>query len=175
VKRTLVCALFCLLASCKRDAPSADPASVAPSAAAPQPSVPAKEKPASAWYAGTWTGTYDAALNKLEPAPGALREWAKDEGQASTGKGTLKLTVDAGGVATGEADGVLGPQIVTGNADAETLRLSLAPKQMDDLKGFRGTVVVKRNPEVLQGMLRAGSGDGTTLRQASLELRRATP
>jgi hypothetical protein len=70
---------------------------------------------------------------------------------------------------------VLGAQTVTGNADAETLRLALAPKQADDPKAFRGTVVVKRKAEVLQGTLRAGSGDGTTLRQASLELRRATP
>jgi len=144
---------------------SAQAASAAPVASAP----PKKELP---WYAGTWTGSYEAAQNKLDPAPGALREWGKDDGSKGSGKGTLKLSIDEQGNLQGEAEGALGTQAVTGTADAETIRISLEPKQPGDLTSFRGTAVVRRDGDAVRGPLKAGSGDGTTLRQANLELRR---
>jgi hypothetical protein len=167
-------ALFFALA-CKREAPSgAVPATSAGSAqAAAAPSAaPSAARP---WYAGSWAGTYDAGLTPAEAAPGALREWAKDDGKAASGKGTLELTIDDHGLASGQANGPLGAHAVNGSADADTLRLALAPKEVDDLKAFRGAVVVKRDGDVLRGTLRAGSGDGVTLRQANLELRRKPP
>jgi hypothetical protein len=171
--RTAVLSGLILLAACKRETPSApaEALSGAVSQAAPAPSAaPTAARP---WYAGTWSGTYDAVLAKAEAGPGALREWAKDDGKAGAGKGTLELTVDERGLANGQADGALGAHAVSGSADADSLRLSLAPKQAEDTKAFRGAVVVKRDGDVLRGTLRAGSGDGVTLRQANLELRRA--
>jgi hypothetical protein len=173
VTRALVCCGALLLAlACKREAPSgAEPTtSAGATQAATAPSAAASA--ARPWYAGSWTGTYDAVLVPAEAAPGALREWAKDDGKAASGKGTVELTIDDHGLASGQANGPLGAHAVNGSADADTLRLALAPKETEDLKAFRGAVVVKRDGEVLRGTLRAGSGDGVTLRQANLELRR---
>jgi hypothetical protein len=171
--RALVCCGALLIAlACKREAPDGaeqrTSAGSAPAATAPS-AAPSAARP---WYAGSWTGTYDAVLTQAEAAPGALREWAKDDGKAASGKGTLELVIDDHGMARGQANGPLGAHAVNGSADADTLRLALAPKETDDLKAFRGAVVVKRDGEVLRGTLRAGSGDGAMLRQANLELRR---
>jgi hypothetical protein len=162
-----------LSAGCQRESSSTGASTAAVAPAPPASSVaPAKARP---WYAGTWSGTYDAVSNQPEPGPGALREWAKDDGQAAIGKGTLELTVDDEGVARGKASGPLGAHAVSGSADSDTLRLVLAPETTADAKSFRGAVVVKREGELLRGTLRAGSGDGATLRRAGLELRRQPP
>lgn len=157
--------------ACKREAPEASPTDVSSAAAA----VAAPSAAASAarpWFAGKWNGTYDAVPNPPAPAPGAPREWSKDDGKSGAGKGTLELSIDDHGIATGRADGALGAQAVSGTADGETLRLALTPTELADLKAFRGAVVFLREGDVLRGTLRAGSGDGATLRRADIELRR---
>ncbi len=165
-------ALGCVVAlGCKKEPqPSGAAASAASSAPLASAAPPQKVLP---WYAGAWTGSYEAAQNKLEPAPGALREWGKDDGSKGSGKGTLKLSIDEQGVLQGESEGALGNHTVTGTADAETIRITFEPKQPGDLTTFRGTAVVRRDGDAVRGPLKAGSGDGTTLRQANLELRRA--
>jgi hypothetical protein len=172
--KTLLVALACVVAlGCKNEpkpSESSGSAEPAPSAAPVASVAPKKEAP---WYAGSWTGSYEAAQNKLDPAPGALREWGKDDGTKGSGKGTLKLSIDEKGVLQGESEGALGSHAVTGTADAETIRITFEPKKPGDLTTFRGTAVVRRDGEAVRGPLKAGSGDGTTLRQANLELRRA--
>lgn len=169
-RRALLGALLVL--ACRRESADGEPAlpSSGPSAAA---ASAAPQVPARPWYAGAWSGSYEAALNKPEPAPGALRDWAKDDGSTAAGKGTLNLTVDDQGAVSGTADGPLGAQRVSGTVDGEALRLALSP-QAAELKAFRGTVVAQRDGDVLRGTLRAGSGDGANLRQGPLELRRAS-
>jgi hypothetical protein len=164
------------LGACKRDAASDAAASANAPAASAASATSAAPKAAGPWYAGAWIGDYDAAASEADKAPGALREWAKDDGKQATGKGSVKVTVDEQGVAQGEADGALGAHAVSGSADADSLRLALSPKgDADPIKGFRAIAVVKREGEVLRGTLHAGSGDGVTLRRALLELRRAAP
>jgi hypothetical protein len=165
------------LCACKREAASdaaSSPDAAASSVAASAPS--AAPKTAGPWYVGAWIGNYEAQAGEPDKGPGALREWAKDDGQRAAGKGSLELTIDAQGIASGEAEGALGAHAVSGSADADSLRLALAPKSdTEPVKAFRATAVVKRDGDVLRGTLHAGSGDGITLRRASLELRRAGP
>ena len=170
----LALALACAAAlGCKNEAkPTAGTGSAAPatSAAVASAAPPAKQLP---WYAGSWTGSYEAAQNKLDPAPGALREWGKDDGSKGAGKGTLELTIDEQGILQGKSEGALGSHAVTGTADAETIRITFEPKEPGNLSSFRASAVVRREGDAVRGPLKAGSGDGTTLRQANLELRRA--
>lgn len=171
----ILAAAACALA-CKGQAGSGTSAatSAVASAAASAPAAP--PKPELPWYAGTWSGSYTASAGEPDTGPGALREWSKDDGKAAVGPGTLKLVIDEKGVASGDAEGALGAHSINGSADTEMLRLALAPKTAtNELEAFRATAVIKRDGDVLRGTLHAGSGDGKTLRQASLELRRAAP
>ena len=175
-ERWLVFAIVSISVACKREPASeaAPNASAGASVAAVVPS--AAPKPAAPWYAGTWSGNYSASAAEPDTAPGALKDWAKDDGKHAAGQGSLKLTIDEQGLASGDAEGALGAQAVSGSADSDTIRLALAPKAAgDELKAFRATAVVRREGDVLRGTLHAGSGDGVTLRKASVELRRAGP
>lgn len=161
--------------ACRKDpeATGAPPrASVVAAKPAPSASAPPKERP---WYAGTWSGSYEAVQQPAEKMPGAVREWAKDDGTAASGKGTLRLTVDDSGQVSGTSEGPLGALAITGVADEDALRLSLAPSGTTDLRAFRGTLVAKSEGDAARGTLKAASGDGHVLRTATAELRRTTP
>jgi len=159
--------LFIVVVGCRREeAPAPSPSASA--RVAPVPS--AAPKP---WYEGTWTGSYEAELHRLPSDPGAAREWKKDEGTTATGKGSINLSVDAEGRATGEAEGPLGALGVSGSVDGESLRLSFGPRSGGSATDFRGVLVALREGEALRGTLRASSGDSLTARSAKVELGRA--
>jgi len=161
------------LVACRK-APSSNDAvpraSVEPAEAAPVASAPPVEPP---WYVGTWSGGYEATLQPVEKMPGAVREWAKDDGTQASGKGTLTLTVDDSGRVSGASEGPLGALAITGVADENALRLSLAPREEASVGAFRGTLVATSQGDAVRGTLKAASGDGLLLRSGAVELRRS--
>lgn len=164
-----------VLTACQR-APTAEdraapPASASiskalPPASAGGPAVALTKNP----YAGRWSGTYEAALERVVLPVGGIRAWKEDDGAAGAGKGTLSVEVSADGSARGEATGPLGAQTLRGIADEHGLRLTLAPKE-PDVRGFSGTLVAAKSADRVTGQLRASSGDSLVVRKASVELR----
>lgn len=152
------------------DARSNSSAAPAPSVVAPPPSAAAVARP---WYEGTWTGSYNANLNRIELAVGGVRAWKEDDGKAASGPGSIQLSVSKDGVVSGEAEGPLGPLGVTGSADDGAFRLVFAPRS-GELNAFRGAVVAVRKNDTVNGILRVSSGDSLTVRSAAVELTRTT-
>jgi len=161
------------LVSCKREPSSStnpgEASSALPAASAPA-APPIAPKP---WYEGNWSGTYESSIESLAHEVGGVRAWKQDEGKAASGPGTLKVSVGSDGVVTGEAQGALGAQSVSGHADEKGLWLTLTPKE-DDVLAFRGTLVAERSGETVSGSLRASSGDSLTVRKATAVLRPAS-
>lgn len=174
MKSILVGTIVLALSSfgCQKSPKSGDGVASAAVSAAPPPSAP--EAPPKPWYEGRWSGTYQAALERIELPVGGVRAWKDDDGTAASGAGTLSVSVSPDGMATGEADGPLGAQVVSGHADEKGIRLTLAPKSDDD-KAFRGTLIAERAGETVAGSLRASSGDSLTVRKATVELRPVPP
>jgi hypothetical protein len=161
--------LLLALAACKKSEPPQG-ASSAAVAAAPASAAPSAATAPKAWYEGRWSGTYEAALERIELEVGGVRAWKDDDGQRASGKGTLTVAVNPEGIATGEAEGPLGAQVVHGIADDGGLRLTLSPKG-GEAEGFRGTMVLAKAPDHVAGSLNASSGDSLTVRKAKVELR----
>lgn len=170
-----LCWCSVLMLSCQRDpvpspAPALDgagPATSSPLAAA------SAAAPAKAWYEGSWSGDYEAELHLLETERGGVREWKKDDASLAAGKGSLHVSIDADGNATGEAEGPLGSLGVSGRIENDSLALTLAPMGGGGPELFRGVLVARREQEVLRGALQVSTGDSLKARKARVELRRA--
>jgi hypothetical protein len=163
--------LLSLLVACQR-APTSQPtpaASEAPKVAAP-PSTAAK--PAPAWYEGSWQGSFQAELFRVELPAGAVKEWKQDDGKRMSGPGTLELAIAADGAVSGSAKGALGELAVTGHAEGDRVALSLDSTAAD---GFHGFVLAAQTPQGMHGALSASSGDSLTVRKAEVSLTRAAP
>lgn len=155
-----------------REAPAPDARSTASAvAAASVPALPSAAAVVRPWYEGTWTGSYNASLHRIELELGGVRAWKDDDGKAASGPGSVQLSVSKDGVVSGEAEGPLGPLGVTGSADDGALRLVFAPRG-GELDAFRGAVVAVRKGDSVSGTLRASSGDSLTVRSAAVELTR---
>lgn len=163
-----------LLLSCQREpAPSRGASTSSASSAAPSPlAAPSARAAAKPWHEGSWSGNYEAELHQLETERGGVREWKKDDGVLAAGKGTLHVSVDPEGNATGEAEGPLGPLSVSGRVEDDSLALMLAPMGGGP-ELFRGLLVARREQEVLRGTLQVSTGDSLKARKARVELRRA--
>lgn len=163
------------LVGCDKQAPTPSPnasasaASISASVAKPVASVPEKKRP---WFAGDWSGTYDAQHYLIEtPKNEGAREWATDDGGTHSGEGQLSLRVDDAGVISGWARGPLGEQTVSGEVDGETFSVRLAPKTPGE-RAFGGILVLRRKGDALSGRLQASSGDSRTVRDALVEVHR---
>lgn len=169
-----------VLSACsKPEAPSAAadaaPAPLGPASVsvAPPPSAPAAKQ--EAWYVGKWSGTYDAQHYLIEaPKNEGAREWGQDDGGAHSGSGTIELSVGADGRVSGTADGPLGRQTASGEVDADTLRVSLAPDKPGE-RSFSGVVVLSRKGDKIEGRLQASTGDSRTVRDAAVTLEKGKP
>lgn len=174
-----VFSLAAALSACQSGAKSTGvPSAAASAAAAPTaPSSTAKViAKTDAWYAGTWTGSYEAAKHHIDLSTkiGGLPEWAADEGASGTGKGSVRLTPDATGAATGSVEGPLGPAALEGAFDGDVLAVRFYPKSADR-SGFSGVLVARREGERLTGSLDAATSDGRVARTAKITLERAAP
>lgn len=159
--------------ACKAPAGDAAPApSAATSAAAPASATPVAAKPSSKpWYAGAFSGAYEAKLQPVDVKVGAIREWAKDDGKAASGAGKLTLQIDDAGIVDGTSEGALGAGHVSGKVEDDTLRLQLLP---NDDSAMRGVLVASRDGDGFKGSIEASSGDSTQVRQAPIELKKQT-
>ncbi len=143
----------------------------------PKGTIPAASASAGAarpWYVGTWRGKYDARRHALDVAPdaGRLRAWDEDDGKQAVGVGELEVVVDATGVVTGTAKGVLGNLSVTGAVEGDSVRLRLLSPAGGDDPVFAGYLVAERHGDQLRGVLQASSGDSALVRRAEVELQK---
>ena len=161
-------AMALAFAGCKghpSDAAPAAPASVAAAA----PSASAAAPPTKPWFSGVFSAEYQAKLAPVEIKTGAVKEWAADDGKASSGAGKLSLQIDDKGVVDGTGEGALGPSHATGKVEDDTLRVLLAPS---DNTGLHGTLVASRDGDGFKGTLQASSGDSLRVRSAAVELKK---
>lgn len=169
-----VLVLVLLSFSCKRssDPPGDDSKSEANQASSAAPSASAAPEISKPWFEGNWSGSYHAELQRIELPKGGIRAWEKDDGKRAAGAGTLKVSIGPDGLATGEAEGPLGKQRVTGQATERGFWLELIPESQE-VTAFRATLVLERAGDKVQGSLRASSGDSLTVRKAQVELKPA--
>ena len=168
------------LTGCKERGDAAPPSPA--SAAASAPRAPARSAalaasapagaPGEAWYAGTWRGTYESSLHRIDlpTKQGGLAEWAADDGRRGVGSGTLSITPSADGTATGTAEGPLGSADLQGAFEGDSLSLRLVPKTEEG--AFSGVIVAHRDGDRLVGTLRASTPDGRVAREGTITLTR---
>jgi len=164
-----LCLAALALVACKKEPVQQAAPSAAPSAAAPVASA----VPAKPWFVGAWGGEYSAALFKVESGPGAVKDWAKDDGAKASGPGKLILRISEEGAIDGEGDGSLGSLKATGQVDGDTVRATLRPGSAD--ASFSGFLLGAREGDVIKARLQASSGDSLTVRQATVELKKQPP
>jgi hypothetical protein len=174
-EKTNLSAALCAALSffgCKSPTSGAAPSAKSGSAvAAAVPALPAaapaaKPKP---WFAGGFSGQYQAKLAPVEVKTGAVREWASDDGKLASGSGKLSLEVSDDGSVQGVSDGALGAGSATGKVEEDTLRVLLSP---NDATGFHGVLVASREGDGFRGSIQASSSDSLQVRQATVELKR---
>ncbi len=162
---------FALCSACEKQEPA--PAKPTTSAAGPVASAsaaPDAQVPEGPWYVGRWTGSYDAQHYLIETKKGeGLKAWAEDDGSDGAGKGKLELDVKPDGQITGTASGALGEMIASGQAEEDSLRVTLKPKEPSDTS-FQGFFIAKREGKSAKGRLQASSGDSLKVRDAPIEL-----
>ena len=153
---------------CKAQATGPAPAPSASAAAAPA-SASAIAPQAKPWFSGNFSGEYQAKLAPVEIKTGAVKEWAADDGKASSGAGKLSLQIADDGLVDGSGEGALGPSHATGKVEDDTLRVLLAPS---DNSGLHGTLVASRDGDGFKGTLQASSGDSLRVRSAVVALKK---
>jgi hypothetical protein len=168
VLSSAACGVLLGLAGCKTPASDAVPnASAAPAIAASAPAAaPAPVKP---WFSGGFSGQYEAKVAAVEIKVGAVKEWAKDDGALSSGKGVLSLQIDDAGRVDGTSEGALGAGHVSGKVEDDTLRVQLSPT---DDAGLHGVLIASREGQGFKGSIEASSGDSLRVRTAAIELKK---
>ena len=93
-----------------------------------------RQRPASASaaapeaLAGSWAGSYDAKKGEVHLPPKVKdKAIAADDGKASSGPGSVELTIGPSGEVRGKTSGALGAGTLTGHAEGSTLRASIWP------------------------------------------------
>ena len=169
MKQCSVLLVLALVAGCKTEPKEAAPVASA-SAAAPAAAPAAVAEPAkAAWFVGEFIGQYEAKLAPVEIKVGAVREWGKDDGKASSGPGKLSFKVAEDGSVDGTSEGALGAAHVTGKVEEDTLRIQFDPS---DDAGLHGVLVASRDGDGFKGSINASSGDSLRVRQAAIELKK---
>jgi hypothetical protein len=149
------------------DAAPAAPASAASAVAAASAAAAAPQ--AKPWFAGGFTGEYQAKQQPVDVKVGAVREWTTDDGKASSGPGKLTLQIGDDGVVDGSTEGALGASHLSGKVLEDTLRAQLSP---NDETGLRGVLVASRDGDGFKGWIEASTGDSLRVRQATVELKK---
>jgi hypothetical protein len=121
----------------------------------------------TAWFLGSWQGTYQAELRRIEVALGGVKEWKQDEGKLAVGTGKLSLEAKTDGSVTGSASGPLGEQTVSGHIEGDRVALTLTSAEPN---GFHGVVVGTQDGAGIVATLSASSGDSLVARQGKVSL-----
>lgn len=152
---------------------AAPAASTAPSAEAAPSAQASAKPPEKPWFEGEWHATLDVQRHQIEQtkAEGKVKAWAEDDAKA-TGKGDMKLTIDAKGDVTGSVTGPLGDLAAAGMVDGNTLRVRFQPKQAElpPPEIFNGVLLAEKSGQGFAGDLKASSGDSLLVRKASVVL-----
>lgn len=121
--------------------------------------------------AGVWEGSYDAKKGKVE-MPAGVKDpgHAADDGKASAGTGTVKITVTADGDVTGKSDGALGKATIRGKMDGKMLRAQFVPDDPIAKNAMTGVLVGPLKDGVVQAELRVAGGDALLVRQANFPI-----
>lgn len=158
-----------LLAACQGSGKEQAPAA-ASTAAAVSAAPSASAAPPAPWYSGSWQGTYQAELHRVELPMGGIKEWKKDDGAQASGEGKLSFEVSEAGDVSGKASGPLGEQVVTGRVEGERVALTLSPVETN---GFQGVILAAQAPEGIKGSLNASTGDSVVVRKAAVVITKA--
>jgi hypothetical protein len=115
-------------------------------------------------------GSYDAKKGEVHLPPKVKdKALAADDGKASSGPGSIELTIGPSGEVRGKTSGALGPGTLTGHAEGSTLRASIWP---DDTTAMGGTLMGERKGDVLACELHVSGPDATVIRTSTFELKR---
>lgn len=175
-------ALVSLVAACsKSDSPAAPAASSsavvtasAPSAfAASSSNAAASGAAAPKGAPRSWSGSYEATAGTLTVPDGKEWEGVKFRGEKSEvglGKGELHLEIDSRGTVTGTLEGPLGPAVISGTLDGDTLTARIDRKSPADL-GFYGTLSGKTTGDALEGTMHLSQGEARVIREATFTLK----
>lgn len=157
------------LVGCKAHATDAAPAASSSAAPAVAPAAATATLPAKPWFVGGFTGEYEAKQLPVDVKVGAVREWATDDGKASSGPGKLTLQVSDDGLVDGSTEGALGASHLSGKVEEDTLRARLSPS---DETGLHGVLVATRDGDGFKGSIEASTGNSLRVRQATVELKK---
>ena len=147
--------------------PPREPASVA--SAAPSASASAS---AAIGAASSWKGAYKAKVGVVNaPKDSKIQLWAKDDGAAFVGDGSVHLTITGTSV-RGEAKGALGDQLVTGVLDDTELSARLDPKNPNTEGAMTGVLTGKLDGAAMTATLRVSGRNGNVVREATFTLTR---
>jgi len=172
--RIVLCSAACGFSlgvvGCKTATSDAAPSASAAASAVVGSASAAVVAPAKPWFSGSFSGQYEAKLAAVEIKVGAVKEWTKDDGKLSSGKGVLSLQIDDAGLVDGTSEGALGAGQVSGKVEQDTLRVRLEPS---DDAGLHGVLVATRDGDGFKGLIEASSGDSLRVRSASIELKKS--
>jgi hypothetical protein len=190
IRRALGLAALCaalLVAACEKGpsrpdkspepAPSASALFVAQSEAPPALSalVPSVSLKSATALARTWEGRYEAKRAKVEISPAIAakdKTWEKEDGKASTGPGTITLTISPTGEIKGQGVGALGSMTVSGHVDGEMIRASLFPADPRAVGAMTGVLVGMIKADEIVAEIHVAGGDASVVREAAVALRR---
>lgn len=132
---------------------------------APAPAASASTAPTTLHF----SGSYEASAHRLDlpAARGGLPEWAADDPKRGTGHGTIELEIVDDGTVSGDANGPLGHQRLTGSLEAGKLFARLQGSQAAD---YSGTLVATRDGQRISGTIQASAGDSRSSRTAAVTL-----
>lgn len=145
-------------------APAA-PSASASAASASEAGAPSAKAPGTA---SSFSGKYTAeAVTTIAVPEGA--KWKGEEGTEGTGEGTLTLEAAADGRVTGTVEGPLGPALVEGLLEGDSLTASFRRKDPAD-NGFYGTILGKVAGDKVEGSVAASRGNAGLVRTGKLTL-----
>ena len=148
-------------------APSSAP-SAAPSSAAATASEAGAPSAKATGTASSFSGKYTTEAVTAIAVPEGTK-WKGEEGTEGTGEGTLTLEAAADGRVTGTVEGPLGPALVEGLLEGDSLTTSFRRKDPAD-NGFYGTILGKVAGDKVEGSVAASRGNAGLVRTGKLTL-----
>lgn len=145
-------------------APAA-PSSSASSATASEAGAPSAKAPGTA---SSFSGKYTTEAVTAIAVPEGTK-WKGEDGTEGTGEGTLTLEAAADGRVTGTVEGPLGPALVEGLLEGDSLTASFRRKDPAD-NGFYGTILGKVAGDKVEGSVAASRGNAGLVRTGKLTL-----
>jgi len=139
------------------------------------PSASASAAPAVPAHplAGTWKGSYEAVKGAVVMPPKVKgKTWEDDEGKVMTGAGKVTVVVADDGSVSGHGEGALGPANLKGEADEDTVRVTVTPVVPTADNAMTGVLIGQLKDGKLKGRIRVAGPAATIVRESPLALER---